>query len=76
MADVTTPADLYDRSLVRWIMEVTNACANSVPVLARVKRKWWRVYDAEGVPLGGHMPTPWLAWKSAAERVKEQGAKV
>jgi hypothetical protein len=64
-----TPADLYDRSLVRWIMEVTNACANSVPVLAKVRRNRWRVYTPEGIPIGSHMPTPWLAWKSAAEQV-------
>lgn len=61
--------DLFDRALIRWIVDVSDAHPGAV--LARVRKNRWRVYTPEGIPLGGHRPTPWLAWKSAAERLRQ-----
>lgn len=59
-----------NRSLYKHIMEVMAVNEASGPLLAALAGGRWQIVDAEGEPIGEPESTPYLAWKSAAEKVK------
>lgn len=57
-----------NRNLNRYIMEVL--AVHDAPLLAVVAPGRWQIVDADGRAIGGEAATPYLAWQSAAEKVK------
>jgi hypothetical protein len=51
-------------------MEVMAVNEARGPLLAALAGGRWQIVDAEGEPIGEPESTPYLAWKSAAEKVK------
>jgi len=52
----------------RYILEVL--AHHEAPLLALVGTGKWRIVTPSGSPISDVAPTPLLAWRSAAEKVK------